>query len=110
VIHPELFFFLKNYNNILISYLTELLVSGYNNNNLEANFNAILTLIEIIFYLSLIIFFLLTYFTYYNNYTTEEYLIDHDYLVSSMLVEAEEEIGAIDDSFLTIIIFIILFL
>jgi len=33
-------------------------------------------------------------FSYYNNATSEDRLIDHDYLIGSATVEAEEEISS----------------
>jgi hypothetical protein len=47
---------------------------------------------------------ILLYFSYYSSPTTEESTIDADYLAASATVEAEEEIGSIDDLVLNFIV------
>jgi hypothetical protein len=57
-----------------------------------------------------ILVFIAMYFSYYNSSTKEENTIDHDYLSASATVEAEEEIGSLDDMLLSIIIISYIFL
>jgi len=58
-------------------------------------------------YLSLL--FISFYFNYFISPLKEESLIDNDYLISSVTVEAEKEITAFDDIILATIILIYIF-
>jgi ABC-type multidrug transport system fused ATPase/permease subunit len=53
--------------------------------------------------------FISFYFTYFNNYTNEENLVDIDYLISSSTIEAEKEITAFDDILLGTVILLYIF-
>ena len=65
------------------------------NNNLEENAVTLPRIvIDILFITVLLYVFLSMYFSYYGNSTNEYNLIDHDYLLTSTTVEAEEEISS----------------
>lgn len=67
----------------------------------------------VIDFLLLLVFFYIffsMYFSYYNNATKEYSLIDHDYLLASTAVEAEEEISSWDDMILAALLIIFIFL
>jgi hypothetical protein len=53
--------------------------------------------------------FISFYFNYFVSSTKEEALIDNDYLINSMTVEAEKEISAFDDMILAAIILMYIF-
>ena len=53
--------------------------------------------------------FICFYFNYFLTPTKEEALIDNDYLINSMGIEAEKEITAFDDIILAAIILIYIF-
>jgi hypothetical protein len=65
---------------------------------------------QFIFIFILVLFLLLTYFNYYSNYNTEDNIVDHDYLTYNVTIEAEEEIGSMDDMLLTSVILLYIFL
>jgi len=50
------------------------------------------------------------FFSYYNSSTREENTIDHDYLIANATVEAEEEIGSLDDMLLSVVFISFIFL
>jgi hypothetical protein len=54
--------------------------------------------------------FISIYFSYYTSSVKEENTIDQDYLIANATVEAEEEIGSIDDIMLTVVIIGFIFL
>jgi hypothetical protein len=56
------------------------------------------------------LFFIILYFSYYNSSVREETTIDHDYLIANTTVEAEEEIGSLDDMLLSLLILSYIFL
>jgi hypothetical protein len=65
---------------------------------------------QFFFIIFLVLGFLMTYFNYYGSISSEENLIDHDYLVFNITVEAEEEIGSLDDMLLSSVILLYIFL
>jgi len=65
---------------------------------------------QFLFIYALVIMFLIIYFSYYNNYNSEDNILDHDYLVYNVTIEAEEEIGSMDDMLITSVILLYTFL
>ena len=53
--------------------------------------------------------FLSFYFSYYSSAVKEESTIDADYLAASATVEAEKELGSLDDMILGILVLIYIF-
>ena len=49
------------------------------------------------------------YFNYYSTSTKEESIVDHDYLIANSTLDAEEEIGSLDDILLGFLIFFYVF-
>jgi len=79
--------------------------------NDEENFlNPVLILPHLIVIAMFVMFFISLYFSYYNSSVKEENTIDHDYLIANATVEAEEEIGSLDDMLLSILILSYIFL
>jgi threonine/homoserine/homoserine lactone efflux protein len=60
----------------------------------------------IVYLVSLFSIFLFGFFTASNN---DENLIDHDFLITSLLVESEEEFGSLDDMIIAGILFFYVF-
>lgn len=109
--HPEYYFIYKNYlNDFYQSYFTNMYLSIYLLNINESYITSIMLLPQFIFIFLLVLFLLLTYFNYYINYNTEDNIIDHDYLTYNVTIEAEEEIGSMDDMLLTSVILLYIFL
>jgi hypothetical protein len=65
---------------------------------------------QFIFIFGIVLFLIITYFNYYVNYNTDENIVDHDYLTYNVTIEAEEEIGSMDDMLLTSVILLYIFL
>jgi hypothetical protein len=51
----------------------------------------------------------MVYFNYFSTSTKEDSITDHDYMVSNMTLESEEEISAIDDMLMGAVIFVYIF-
>ena len=109
--HPEYFLIFKN---IIFYYyeffLSNLYLSNYNLNINESYISSSLMVIQLLLVYFLVIIFLIVYFSYYNNYNSEDNTVDHDYLIYNVTIEAEEEIGSLDDMLLTSVILLYIFL
>lgn len=109
--HPEYYFIYKSYlNEFYQNYFTNIYLSIYLLNINESYLTPIMMLPQFIFIFLLVLFLLLTYFNYYSNYNTEDNIVDHDYLTYNVTIEAEEEIGSMDDMLLTSVILLYIFL
>lgn len=53
--------------------------------------------------------FLVFFFSYFNNSSRDENIVDQDFMVAAMTVEAEEEIASIDDMSMSLFILIFIF-
>jgi hypothetical protein len=58
-------------------------------------------------YLSLIL--VAFFFSYYSSLTKDEVAVDADFLISSATVEAEKEIGSMDDMIMGCIVLVYIF-
>ena len=109
--HPEYYFIYKSYlNEFYQNYFSNIYLSIYLLNINESYISSIMMLPQFIFIFILVLFLLLTYFNYYINYNTEDNIVDHDYLTYNVTIEAEEEIGSMDDMLLTSVILLYIFL
>ena len=109
--HPEYFFIFKNtIFEYYVNYSSNLYLSNYNFLLNESFISPVLMISQLIFIYFLVSLFLITYFTYYNNPNSEDNIVDHDYLVYNVTIEAEEEIGSMDDMLLTSVILLYVFL
>lgn len=109
--HPEYFFiFKKNIFFYYINYSSNLYASNYNLVLNESFLSPILMVSQLLLIYFLLSFFIITYFTYYNNSNSEDNIVDHDYLTFNVTIEAEEEIGSMDDMLLTSVILLYIFL
>ena len=84
-------------------------MSFTNNSFLETITNPIIMFPQFLFIQYLVIVLTSVWFNYLSTYNKEEVLIDADYLLTSILVESEKEITAIEDSLLTSVILIYVF-
>jgi len=64
---------------------------------------------QYLFCLIAIGFLMMLYFNYYTSSTKEENLIDQDYLIFTATLDAEEEIGSLDDILFGFLIFFYVF-
>lgn len=109
--HPEYFFILKNQ----ILYFSHFYFSNlYLSNQLLTVEESFLTptfmLPQLLLIYFLVALFFCVYFSYFNNPNTEDNIVDHDYLAFNVTIEAEEEIGSIDDMVLSSVILLYIFL
>jgi hypothetical protein len=93
---------LPDFLQIHISYINDFVAEcasyiqyGVSGNNSEENSVTLPKIvIDVLFLMVATYIFLSMYFSYYGNSTKEYNLIDHDYLLTSTTVEAEEEISS----------------
>jgi hypothetical protein len=76
----------------------------------ESFISPIMMITQFFFIFFLVLLFIITYFSYFNNLNTEDNIVDHDYLAFNVTIEAEEEIGSMDDMLLTSVILLYIFL
>lgn len=110
ITNPEYFFIINDY----IQYYTNLYLSNlYLSINLitlnESFITPSVKVIEFIFLYMLVLSFLLNYFNYFNNMVLEDNIVDHDFLIFNVTLEAEEEIGSVDDMILALVIIIYIY-
>jgi len=109
--HPEYYLIFKDYSlNYYYSYFSNFYLSLYSLNSSESFLTPTMVIFQFFFIFLLILSFLMTYFNYYGAVSSEENLIDHDYLIFNITIEAEEEIGSIDDMLLSSVILLYIFL
>lgn len=111
IIHPEYYFIYKNYtNDFYQNYLSNIYLSMYLLTINESFISPIMMITQFFFIFFLVLLFIITYFSYFNNLNTEDNIVDHDYLAFNVTIEAEEEIGSMDDMLLTSVILLYVFL
>jgi len=111
VYHPEYFFIFKNLIlNYYFYYSSNLYISNQNLIVNESFISPVIMLPQIILIYFLVLLFVITYFNYFNNANSEDNIVDHDYLAYNVTIEAEEEIGSMDDMLLTSVILLYIFL
>lgn len=109
--HPEYYLIFKNYStNFYYDFFSNFYVSLYSLNITESFLTPVMIIFQFFFIFFLILGFLMVYFNYYGSVSSEENLIDHDYLIFNITIEAEEEIGSIDDMLLASVILLYIFL
>lgn len=108
--HPELYLIYKNYIfYYYVNYFSNIYVSLYLLQYNESYISIVLVFFQFLILLFLILLFLITYFCYFVTFCDSDNIIDHDYLVFNILVEAEEEVGSIDDMLLASVILVYIF-
>jgi hypothetical protein len=65
--------------------------------------------VQIVLFLYFTLLLSLFLFNFFGNPSTEENTIDHDYMINTLLVESEEEVGSLDDMVVGGIIFFYIF-
>jgi hypothetical protein len=109
--HPEYYLIFKNYSTrYYYDFFSNFYVSLYSLNITESFLTPVMIVFQFFFIFFLILGFLMVYFNYYGSVSSEENLIDHDYLIFNITIEAEEEIGSIDDMLLASVILLYIFL
>jgi len=75
----------------------------------ETLLTAVMLFPQYLFCLIFISFFFALYFNYYTTSTKEENISDHDFLIFNAAMDAEEEIGSLDDILFGFLIFFYIF-
>lgn len=110
IIHPELLFYIVNYNNFnVLTYFTNFFIIHENFLQQESFFSFFIIIPQFLFYSTLILFFISFYFSYFNTPTKEEVTVDYDFLTASATVESEKELGSFDDIIMALPILFIIF-
>lgn len=76
----------------------------------ESFLTPIFSILQIFSLIFLVTLYMLLYFIYFNTFFKEDSIIDHDFLTANITIEAEEEIGSMDDILMASVILIFLFL
>jgi len=96
--HPELYYISENFNKVFVYPFTQeldnILTLMIEDENVVIS---VLLLTHIVIIGLLVLAFMALYFSYYNSSVKEENTIDHDFLCSNATLEAEEEVGSVDD-------------
>jgi hypothetical protein len=95
----DLLFSYTSYERVIIEYLL----------NSENLLTSVMLFPQYILFIMLIAVLFALYFQFFTTGSKEESIIDQDYLTSSNLLEAEEEISALDDVLGALIIFVYVF-
>lgn len=109
--NPEYFFIFEHnlfeyYNN----YFSNLYLSIFLLNVDESFLTPVFSILQFFSIIFLVTFYMFLYFIYFNIIFKDETIVDHDFLLFNVTLEAEEEIGSIDDILMSLVILIFLFL
>lgn len=109
--HPEYYLIFKDYVlNYYFNFFSNYYISLFTLNVTESFLTPIMIIFQFFFIILVVLAFFMVYFNYYGTLSSEDNLIDHDYLVFNVTVEAEEEIGSLDDMLLASVILLYVFL
>ena len=108
--HPEILFF-KNQiiNNYFFDFLTDINISAVQQIETQSFLSPIMLFPQLLFIGYIGFIFVSFYFSFYSSSSKEESTIDSDYLIASITVESEKEIGSMDDIIMTLIIVVYVF-
>ena len=110
VYHPEIIFFRNQIlNNFFFEYLGDAGISIVSILEKEKLLTPIMLIPQLVFLLLMSFLFVSFFFSFFTTSSDEESTVDGDYLAASITVEAEKEIGSIDDILMTSIIFAYIF-
>jgi len=108
--HPEILFIQNGLkNSILNPYSSDFFYSLVSNELVESYITPIILLPQFVLIIYLVGLFSIFLFGFFTHPTTEENLIDHDFLIHSLLIESEEEIGSFDDMIIAGVLFFFVF-
>jgi len=110
IYHPELLVIknsiLANFN---FKYFTALRVAIYDNIDQESFRTPLMLLPQLLFMLYAAFLLISFYFSFYFSSVKEESTVDSDYLAASITVEAEKELGSMDDIILCFVLLVYTF-
>ena len=108
--HPEYFLIYRFYYlRYFHHFFGNLYTSVHIFNITESFITPPMILFNLIFIFFAVIIFLAVFFNYYTGFVREDNIIDHDFLAVNVTIEAEEEIGSMDDMLMAAVILIYIF-
>jgi len=108
--HPEIIFFSSEIKNFIFETSLTSFFTGLLTNELTENLlNPVFMIGQVVLTLYLIGLIVIYFFTFFGVSSTDESIIDHDYVINTILIESEEEIGSWDDIIVASIIFFFIF-
>jgi len=109
--NPEYYFiFGFNLNEYYNSYFSNLYSSVFLLNVDESFLTPVFSILQFLSLIFLVLLYMILYFIYFNTSVKDENIVDHDFLSVNVTIEAEEEIGSMDDILLSLVILVFLFL
>lgn len=109
-LHPELIFVQNGLKNFLLNpYTTNFFYSLVSPSLKESYLSSTIMLPQLILISYVVCIFSIFLLGFFGSSASEENLIDHDFLINSILVESEEEIGSFDDMLIGGILFFYVF-
>lgn len=110
IFHPELCFVRDQIvKNSYFLFFGEFIVYVYELLDFESFLTPVMLFPQLLFVIFFSVLLISFYFSYFTSSVREENLIDADYLCASGTVEAEKEIGSLDDILLGLIVIIYVF-
>jgi len=110
IYHPELSFVKEEISKVyFFSYFGDLIFSIYDLVESETFLTPVILFPQLLLLIFLAVLFMSFYFSYFSSATTEENVVDTDYLVGSATVEAEKEISSFDDMILAFVVLFYIF-
>jgi hypothetical protein len=108
--HPELIFIQNGIKNFLLNpYTTNFFYSFISLDLQESYLSPILLFPQFVLIVYLVAIFSLFLFDFFSTSSNNENIVDHDYLINTLLLESEEEIGSLDDMIVGGILFFYVF-
>jgi hypothetical protein len=109
-LHPELFFLNDSVINAFVLPYTGMLYFIISLKSfVEGYLSPIVITLQVIINFVFLVVLVTFYFSYYTNSVKDENIVDQDFLIAAMSVEAEEEIASIDDSAMSLFLLIYIF-
>jgi len=108
--HPELNFIREFiFKEYYFNYFSNIVFSLYELATPETFYSPVILLPQLLILVFFSVVFISFYFSYFSTANKEESTIDSDYLVASITVESEKEIGSFDDIILGFVILVYIF-
>jgi hypothetical protein len=108
--HPELMFIQSGVKNMLYnSFTTDFFYSYITSDFTENYITPVIMFPQFVLTIFVMFLFSLFLFDFFNMSTNNENIIDHDFLINTLLIETEEEIGSLDDMIIGGILFFYVF-
>lgn len=110
IYHPELSFIKEEiFQEYYFSYFSNFVFSIYDLVESETFLTPVILFPQLLLLIFLAVLFMSFYFSYFSSATSEENVVDTDYLAASATVEAEKEISSFDDMILAFVVLFYIF-